>query len=236
MLDSQAPASTQGNPIGAAAATLSAVYHDESPMDTATKAPSLTVDGADQPGAWGTSLTVTNDSSKNNDYRTTVSYTVPSSYDDGAMHTFTITFYDTDKSVGCGVATFYVQSPPTAPQPSTTCQEDVLDKNSPPTPSSSAANPVTSLPATLTVSYADESPINTSDNPPALAVDGVAKSGAQLNVADTSSGNNYSATVSYQVPDTYADGHPHTFVITVYDTDHSSGCGVGTFYLNVPKP
>ena len=236
VLDSQSPASKLTDPIDTLPATLSAVYDDESAMDTTTNPPSLSIDGADQPTAWGTSLTVTADSSKPNDFHTTVSYTVPNSYADGSPHTFVITFHDTDHSAGCGVAAFYVQSQSAGSPPPSACQEDVLDKNQAPTPATSASNPITSLPSTLSVFYEDESPINTAGDPPSLTIDGVAQPGAALNVTDTSSGGDDTATVGYDIPASYADGLAHTFVITVYDTDHSTGCGAGTFYVKVPKP
>ena len=233
VLDSQSPASKLTDPIDSVPVTLSAVYHDESAMDTVTNPPKLSIDGADQSGAWGTSLQPTSDTSKNNDYRTTVSYTVPASFGDGGLHTFVITFFDTDKSIGCGVATFYVQYPPAGPPPpSGSCTEDVLDSQS---PDSTAAQPITDSAATLTAVYKDEKPLNTTTLPPTLSIDGVDQPNAFPNAFDpvdttTQTDHNYVTPVSYDVPAEYVDGALHTFVITVYDGDNN-GCGVATFYV-----
>ena len=233
VLDSESPASKQTDPIDTVPVTLSATYHDESAMDTVTNPPTLTIDGADQSSAWGTSLTVTDDTSNKNDYRTTVGYTVPSSFGDGDLHTFVITFYDTDKSLGCGEATFYVQYPPAGPpSPSGTCHEDVLDSQS---PDSTSSQPITEPAAKLTAVYTDEKPLNTTTLLPTLSIDGVDQANAFPSAFEpvdtaTKTGSNYVTAVTYDVPSQYADGNLHTFVVTLYDGD-DNGCGVATFYV-----
>jgi hypothetical protein len=239
VLDSQSPASAAKSPIGTLPVTLSATYHDESPMNSTDKPPTLSINGDDQPGAWGTSLTVSDDSSDKDGYQTTVSYTVPSNDGDGKLYKFVITFYDTDKSLGCGVATFYVQSPPATAPAVTSCHEDVLDSFS---PDSSASDPMTSL-TTLSAVYHDETPMNTSSDPPSVTIDGNNQAGAwgsslTVTADDHPTPHDYWTTVSYTVPNIYGDGQLHTFVITFYDSEHGSydGCGVATFYVKAPTP
>ena len=240
VLGSQSPTSAQNNPIGTVPVTLSAVYTDETPMNATTNPPTLSIDGTDQPDAWTNLLTSSTDLTKSN-YHTTVSYTVPASYGDGDPHVFVITFYDgdADRSDGCGVATFYVQSPPPVnpPPPTATCHEDVLGSQS---PTSSQDAPITALPATLTAVYTDEKQLNTTTKPPTLSIDGTTQANAwpsafQSVDPTTQTGHDYVTPVSYDVPDSYADGSLHTFVITVYDGDND-GCGVATFYVKASTP
>ncbi len=235
VLDSYSPKTSAKKPITSLPATLSVVYKDETPLNTTDQPPQVSIDGNTVSDAWDHTLTAPPPDGD----RQTLTYTAQNDdpkLADETLHTIAITVHDSDGD-GCGTATFYVQtaSGGTTP-PAETCKEKkVLDSYSPKT---SAKKPITSLPATLSVVYKDETPLNTTDQPPQVSIDGSTVSDAwdHTLTAQPPDGDRQTLTYTAQNDDPkLADETLHTIAITVHDSD-GDGCGTATFYVQTTTP